>query len=387
MNGLTVNRFECVLSTLLHEDQLVIPQLIGFSTRMAQAKFAPFVDKGISKPEREGIRVAWGITMEDSNRLCKTLKTADFLDNFLIGVGEGGFKMRKIVEAGSDWNIIEWETGAKWRLGTAKIMWAREYLEYPVESEDHIDKLYLPDPDDPSRYEGVEEAMRYTTDRGFFPTCSINGFFSGVWYYLRGPLAVTLTDMYTRKDFYRKLIAKMGEFNLEAEKNLLERGALMIDWAEDLGYNKGTFMNPKLYEDLIYAWHKKAIDLAHKHGAFVNMHSHGNINALIPLLVNAKLDVINPVCPEDNMDLKILKEKYGDFLCFQGGLSKQIGLMSIEDVRNHVIDRLRIGSDGSGFILSNIDLPYEMSHDNFKTFLNISRRYRRNTIDPKYRAT
>jgi len=172
---------------------------------------------------------------------------------------------------------------------------------------------------------------------------------------------------------------KIGEFNLRAEKNLLERGAMMIGWVDDLGYNKGTFMSPKLYEELIYPWHKKAIDLSHKHGAFVNMHSHGNINAIIPLLVKANLDVLNPIGPSDNMDLETLKEKYGDRLCLQGGLSKHIGFMSPDDLRNHIIDRLRIGSPEGGFILSSEgDLPYEMNFENFKAFLSISRRYRRN---------
>jgi len=40
---------------------------------------------------------------------------------------------------------------------------------------------------------------------------------------------------------------------------------------------------------------------------------------------------------------------------------------------------MRIGSPGGGFILSSEgDLPYEMNYENFRTFLNISRKYRRN---------
>lgn len=376
---MTVNRFECVLSAVLHEDPSVTPQLIGFTNEMAKAKFTPFIEEGIGELEREVSRVVYEMTMEGSSRLDKAFKVADFMDNFLIGVGGGGFRIRKILETGSDWNVVEWETGAKWRVGTAKIVWARKYIEYPVESEDDIDELDLPDPDDPSRYDGIEKAVRYATDRGFFPTCGINGFFSGVWYFLRGPLEVSLKDMYMRKDFYKKLIAKMGEFNLKAEKNLLERGALMIGWPEDLGYRGGTFMNPKLYEELIYPWHVKAINLAHRYGAFVNMHSHGKIDAIVPLLVKAGLDVLNPVGPTDNMDLKTLKDTYGGEICFQGGLSKNIGFMRSEVLKEHLLDRLRVGTYGGGFILSSEgDVPVEMTVENFKTFLKVSRKYRKN---------
>ena len=172
--------------------------------------------------------------------------------------GGGGFRIVKTVEVGGRWKIVEWETGAAWRMGTTRNVWAREYIKYPVECEEELGELQLPDPDDAERYEGLEEAIRYITERGFFPSCSINGFFSGVWYFIRGPLHTILRDIYINKDFFAELIRIVGEFNLKAEKNLLERGAMMIGWVDDLGYNKGTFMNPKLYEELIFPWHKKS---------------------------------------------------------------------------------------------------------------------------------
>lgn len=374
-----VNRFECVLATVLHEEPPVTPQIISFTNEMARAKFSPIVEEGVRRMEKEVRKAAYESTAEESAGLDRALREADFMDNFIIGVGDGGFKVRRVVEATDKTYIVEWETGALWRMGTARRVWAREYIKYPVNCEDDLDGLELPDPDDPRRYEGLEKGIRYVMDRGFFPMCGINGFFSGVWYFLRGPLEVTLKDIYMRRGFYKKLLAKIGEFNIKAEKNLLERGALMIGWVEDLGYNKGMFIHPKLYEELIYPWHKRAIELAHKYGAFVNMHSHGNINAIVPLLVNAKLDVLNPIGPSDNMDLKALKENYGDKLCLQGGLSKHIGLMSLEELKAHLLDRLRIGSPGGGFILSSEgDIPYEMSIENFKEFLKASRKYRVN---------
>ena len=352
---LMVSRFECVLAAVLHEDPPVVPQTIGFTNDMARAKFMSFVPGGVEE--------------------------AEFMDNFIVGAGDGGFRVSGTVEAGSRWSLAEWETGAVWRRGTAENTWVREYVKYPVECEDYLDGLGLPDPDDPERYEGLERSSRRVRDKGFFPSCGTNGFFSGVWYFLRGPLHVVLKDLYLRRRFFERLIAKVGEFNLRAEKNLLERGAMMIAWVDDLGYNKGTFMNPKLYEELIFPWHKRAIDLAHKHGAFVNMHSHGNINAIVPLLVRAGLDVLNPIGPSDNMDLGALKDRYGDRLCLQGGLSKHVGFMSNEDLRNHVKDRMRLGSPGGGFILgSEGELPYEMKQESFSAFIRMSRGYRRNTL-------
>lgn len=373
-----VSRFECVLATVLHEEPPVTPQVISFTNEMARAKFLPIIEEGI-KTAGEAGKATYKLVSREFSSLDRALKEAEFMDNFIVGVGDGGFRVKRTVEVSDETYIVEWETGALWRMGTAKRIWAREYIKYPVECEDDLDMLELPDPDDPERYEGLEKRIKYVLDRGFFPMCSINGFFSGVWYFLRGPLEVTLKDIYTRREFYKRILSRIGEFNLKAEKNLLERGALMIGWVEDLGYSKGMFIQPKVYEELVYPWHRKAVELAHKYGAFVNMHSHGNINAILPLLVNINLDVLNPIGPSDNMDLKKLKENYGDRLCLQGGLSKYIGLMSLEDLKDHLLDRLRIGSPGGGFILSSEgDIPYEMSIENFREFLKISRKYRVN---------
>jgi len=370
-----------VLATVLHEDPPVVPQIIGFTTEMARSKFTPLIEKAARYIQRKRGLLAHDTVAETTHSLEGALKEAEFLDNFIVGVGGGGFRIEKTVETEPRWRLVEWETGAVWRRGTANNAWAREYLAYPVECEEDLDGFELPDPDDPERYEGLEKAIGYVRDKGFFPLCDINGFFSGVWYFLRGPLHNVLKDIYSRSRLFERLMAKVGEFNLRAEKNLLERGALMIGWVDDLGYNKGTFMNPKLYEELILPWHQKAIDLAHRYGAFVNVHSHGNINAIVPLLVDTGLDVLNPIGPSDSMDLESLKERYDGKICLQGGLSKHLGFMSLEELRNHLADRIRVGSPGGGFILaSEGDLPYEMTSENFAAFTKLSRKYRRNTV-------
>jgi hypothetical protein len=53
-------------------------------------------------------------------------------------------------------------------------------MKYPVECEDDLEGLVLPDPDGSWRYEGLERSLRRVRDKGFFPLCSMNGFFSGV---------------------------------------------------------------------------------------------------------------------------------------------------------------------------------------------------------------
>lgn len=354
------NKLECMLATLLHEEPDVIPQSMEFMDSDARLKFLKNVN--LSKNEYK-----------------RAVKYAELLDNFSISCGGGGFRS-KTVKTGLHHYVVEWETGARWLMMSRPFShFERKYVHYPVIDDEDLNALCLPDPDDPERYEGIKERVRYFTEHGYFTSCSINGFFSGVWYFLR-PFKLWLRDLVMNKPFAKKIMDKLGEFNLKAAKNCLERGVHCIGWVDDLGYNKGMFISPETYKEIIYPWHKRVIRLAHKYGAFVNMHSHGNINAIIPLLVEAGLDAINPVGPSDNMDLKSLKEKFGDWITLQGGISKFIGKMNKKQLEEHLKDRISKGSPGGGYILSSEGgIPVTMTRKNFEFFMECSRKYRRNS--------
>jgi hypothetical protein len=53
--------------------------------------------------------------------------------------------------------------------------------------------------------------------------------------------------------------------------------------------------------------------------------------------------------------------------------------MSPNELREHLLDRIRVGSPGGGFILSSEGgIPYEMSVECFKGLIRLSRKYRKN---------
>jgi len=128
--------------------------------------------------------------------------------------------------------------------------------------------------------------------------------------------------------FARKVAAMNGGFNLIAAKTLLNRGVHCITWGDDMGYRKGMFFSRQVYKDIMWPWHKRAADLAHRCRAFVEMHVDGNINAIMDLVVEAGIDAINDVGPGGNVDLAQLKERYRDRITLHGGLSRFTSRMS-----------------------------------------------------------
>ncbi|MEM3027648.1 MAG: uroporphyrinogen decarboxylase family protein [Candidatus Bathyarchaeia archaeon] len=375
-----MNRLDCVIAAYLHEDPEVVPQNIGFVDEVAIKRLAPEL-----------------LEIQDWRK--RALAEARLLDNFSIGCGGGGIRTR-VLRRLPDYDLIETELGmlrkryrlrdlhyASWRPSIidskADIRTLHDWTEivkYPVEAEriEDLEALEFPDPDDPGRYEGLEESVRFFEGLGYMTLGSLNGFFSGVWYELM-PFRLWLTSLVRNRSFAKKAAALIGEFNLKVAKNLLERGVHCITWGDDMGYRKGMFFSREVYKDIIWPWHRKAAELAHRYGAFAEMHVDGNINAIMDLIVDAGIDAINNVGPGDNMDLAELKEKYGDRITLHGGLSRFISRMSDEELKSHVINRLAIGSPGGGYILGlEGSIHSDMKPETFRLFLECSRKYRRN---------
>jgi len=88
-------------------------------------------------------------------------------------------------------------------------------------------------------------------------------------------------------------------------------------------------------------------------GKFVTLHSDGDVSAVFDDLIEIGLDVYNPFQPEI-MDVYEMKRRYGDRLCFWGG----IGLQSIlrfgtpEEVRENTQNMIREVGVGGGYILA-----------------------------------
>ena len=96
------------------------------------------------------------------------------------------------------------------------------------------------------------------------------------------------------------------------------------------------------------------IDLAHQAGAFVFFHSDGAIREIIPDMIGAGIDVLNPIqwrCR--GMDREELKRDFGAEVIFHGGVDNQYTLAfgSVKEVRQEVMFNVWVLGEGGGYIL------------------------------------
>jgi uroporphyrinogen decarboxylase len=94
-----------------------------------------------------------------------------------------------------------------------------------------------------------------------------------------------------------------------------------VNWWNDMGYKGKQFMSIQMYRDLFKPADQKAADWAHSKGLKVYYHSCGNINPLVPELIDVGVDMLNPLEVKAGVDPLALKVEFGHELAFHGGLN------------------------------------------------------------------
>lgn len=196
--------------------------------------------------------------------------------------------------------------------------------DYPLQDLNDIDHQLdglLPDPNDPLRYQGLSDEVAYHKDRGRMTYTSLNGFFSGVHYFLY-PYDKFLMDLLLEPEATKRLVDTLGQYNLTVAEHLLRAGVDILCFCDDLGSDQSLLIGPELYRRYFREYHGELAGLCKSYGAVLHMHSHGNINPIMDDLYDLGIDMLNPVDPTESMDLAELAERYGDRITFVGGINK-----------------------------------------------------------------
>jgi uroporphyrinogen decarboxylase len=133
----------------------------------------------------------------------------------------------------------------------------------------------------------------------------------------------------------------------------------IIRFGDDLGGNGGPFMSPRTYRQFFKPRHTLLCGYVHRHsGMKTFLHSCGSIRALMPDLIEAGFEVINPVQTNcQGMEAEALKADFGKDLCFWGGgCDTRLVLPrgTPAEVKDHVKRRLEIFMPGGGFVFNTI---------------------------------
>lgn len=155
-----------------------------------------------------------------------------------------------------------------------------------------------------------------------------------------------ITDAYLRD--LKKYLDAVGEY------------IDVIQFGDDLGTQQNPLISPTMYREIIKPYHKKQYEFVRNNYPHVKVfvHSCGSIYNLIPDLIDAGVEVLNPIqLSARNMDPVKLKKEFGRNLTFWGaGISTQTTATfgSLQDIKKEVESLIKIFAPGGGFVFTQV---------------------------------
>lgn len=232
-----------------------------------------------------------------------------------------------------------------------------------VLADRNLDRLELPDPHSPDRFEGFAEKCAAVADR--YISFSVRfSLFERAWS-LRG-MDSLLMDMMEAPEFVDELLDALCDYNVALVEHAVRFPIDGVHFGDDWGTQRGLMMGPRLWERFIKPRLARQYAAAKRAGKFVSIHCCGKVQELFPQLLDLGLDCFNPFQPEV-MDVFEMKRLHGDRLSFWGGVSTQklLPYGTTDDVRREVRRLVaEVGKNG-GYICSPAhDIPADARPEN-----------------------
>jgi uroporphyrinogen decarboxylase len=199
----------------------------------------------------------------------------------------------------------------------------------------------------PRQLEGLEQ----------YPVCGGGSEPFLVYKQLRGD-EQAFVDLVENPELAHYVLGKLFDLAYEDTRRVYEAipGKVTTSYvAEDMGGQSDLMLSPAQIRAFLLPGMRRMIGLVHEAGAHVFHHNDGAVRRIVPDMIEAGIDVLNPIqwrCP--GMEREALKRDFGDRLVFHGGVDNQQTLPfgTVDDVRREVADNLRILGAGGGYILA-----------------------------------
>lgn len=231
-----------------------------------------------------------------------------------------------------------------------RVLWSR-YVHSPW---DHTQ--------DPDFWKTLREKtlqLRASTDKALMIVCGCNLFEWGT--FLRR-MDNFLMDLLCEPDQVARMLDQLLERHLATLAKVCDSVGDIVDiirFGDDLGMTSGPFMDVDTYRSLFKPRHKQLCDYVKTHSQMHTfIHSCGSISSLMPDLIEAGIEIFNPVQTNARqMEPEFLKKEFGQDCTFWGGGVETVGTLNNgtpEQVREQILERLEIMSAGGGFVFNTV---------------------------------
>lgn len=244
-------------------------------------------------------------------------------------------------------------------------------IDHPIKSPGQIETLRIPDPVAEYHFESLRKAVRrFKGDRAIL--FRLRDAYS-MPRYLRG-VENLMMDIALDPETVRRLVSISVDYYGKMAHAATEQGADVLWSSDDYCDNRGPLMGATRWKELFLPGLRQLVSKATSTGLPFIKHADGNINPILPELVGAGINCIDPIDAEAGMDLASIKERFGGKIAIKGGVpvSRVLSLGTLQEVERSVEDCLRIGGAGGGYIVSSSsDITSSVKPENYRRMLQV----------------
>lgn len=256
-----------------------------------------------------------------------------------------------------------------------------EVIEWPIQSREDWDRIKPRLEPDYTRVDWVSARVTYerAAEEGKFITFGAAMGYDLFQSYLKSE--ELLIALITEPDWAREMFRTHAELLVAMAQMMMDKG-FKFDGAflyNDMGYRNGLLFSPDTYRDLLLETDQMVCGFFHEHDMPVILHSCGCVKELIPHLVEAGFNCLQPLEVKAGMDLIELKERYGDCMAFMGGID--VRAMAHPDpavIEEEIRSKIEVAKQGGGYIYhSDHSVPKNVSFQQYLHVMDLIRRHGR----------
>ena len=250
-------------------------------------------------------------------------------------------------------------------------------MHHPMKDFDSIEQFEAyPYPEvDYSRFTDLKKQVESIHARGL----AAFGYAGALWeytWYMRS-MEQLMMDMYEESELAVYHFERVADIVCRLGELFAEAGVDFIHIGDDIGMQSSIMMSLEMYRQ----WIKPLLVRLIKTVKSINpellftYHSCGYVEPFIPDLIEAGVDVLNPIQPE-SMSFEKIHAEYGDRLSFWGTIGTQTTMPfgTPEQVREEVFKNLKIAGEKGGLLCAPTHLlEPEVPWENIEAYVQACR--------------
>lgn len=250
-----------------------------------------------------------------------------------------------------------------------------QFLRFPVETRQDFRKFWKErmQPDLSKRIGPDWKATLAAYRNRDFPLIVFPDRWGGFFGPLRNLLGVENLCLMFHDDpaFVEEMMDADADFLIAMMDQILEHTDVdVFGFWEDMAYKNGPLLGPDMVRKYMLPRYRRVVDFVRSRGVeFICLDSDGDISSLIPVWLDAGINILYPFEVQCGMDVRAVRARYGRDLRIWFGVDKRVAAIGPRAIDAELVRIRRLVEDGGYVPGPDHSFPPDVSYGNFRYFM------------------